>query len=922
MNESVKQLKERIIMLEKENQMLKEELYKRGITFITNEKHLDRNQKIAVFMDYFKPRLDVYEKRYFSNKQNKFGWTLVCFNEFKDGCRKGRITNACRNCPIKSLAPLTKEVIIDHFKGTNKNLGIGIYPLLKDNTCYFLALDFDDDSWFEDMYSVFKVAVRYGLEPVMERSASGAGGHLWFFFSTNIKASLARRFGEFLLQETMKQNTRITFKSFDRMFPNQDYLPEGGFGNQIALPLRYSSYAQGNTTFINELQQPYFNPIEYLTTRKKITQEEVEKILEYNTENDYFFDSDQMCFNLNVSQKYVDRIVGKEYTALMIEKKNLNSLTYNTIKRISSMYNPAYFELQRLHKPIYYKNTPRILSYYEEDDTYIYLPRGTKDKLMSVLRDTHFEIEEVTSEGHEIDVDFKGELKPEQKPAVEKMIKYNMGVLKAVPGFGKTVIGIYLISHFKVSTLVIVPTKPIQDQWLESINEFLEYPKASKKKDEFVCVYNGNKKRVNKNIDIATASSLSRMENLDDFLNSYGMVIVDECHRAASDTFTHILRNASSKRIYGLSATPKREDGLEKVIYMFCGLKRFERSSLQMKGSYGFSQVLIPRITNSVVLDRKAGFVEICNELIKDMARNQLIFKDILNEYNQGSKIIVLSERKEHLSLIEDMLNKAALRVYLMTGEQKKSQRDLIMKQIKELDSHESYVLLATSTLLGEGFDLPELRTLFLTMPISGESRLTQYTGRIQRNDEGKDVVKVYDYVDVQIPMMQTMFHKRLKHYQNIGYGIYEQTKESSIQQVLFENSEVKSQLIEDIENAKKEIVIFTTTLLLSKIKDYFTLLSNTYSKGIKIYFVLSNKLKNKQLELKHISGIGASFQFIEHNKHFVVIDRQTVWNLDFDIFGYNKADGYGIRISDNQLIDDILKEISITSKRDDLTLF
>ena len=340
--------------------------------------------------------------------------------------------------------------------------------------------------------------------------------------------------------------------------------------------------------------------------------------------------------------------------------------------------------------------------------------------------------------------------------------------------------------------------------------------------------------------------------------------------------------------------------------------------------SLGFDKIFNAEFINKVMLlkNRSINSLYLCNELIKDMAINQLIFKDILNEYNQGSKIIVLSERKEHLSLIEDMLNKAALRVYLMTGEQKKSQRDLIMKQIKELDYHESYVLLATSTLLGEGFDLPELRTLFLTMPISGESRLTQYTGRIQRNDEGKDVVKVYDYVDVQIPMMQTMFHKRLKHYQNIGYGIYEQTKESSIQQVLFENSEVKSQLIEDIENTKKEIVIFTTALLLSKIKDYFSLLSNKYSKGIKIYFVLSDTLKNKQLELKHISGIGASFQFIEHNKHFVVIDRQTVWNLDFDIFGYNKADGYGIRISDNQLINDILKEISITSKRDDLTLF
>lgn len=922
MEESVEQLKQRIMALEKENQILKDELHKRGITFILNEKNLDTNQKIAIFMDYFKSRFDVYEKRYFSNKQNKFGWTLACFNEFKDGCRKGKVANACRNCPIKNLAPLTQEIILDHFKGTNRNLGVGVYPLLKDNTCYFLALDFDEETWFEDMYCVYKIALRYGLEPVMERSASGLGGHLWFFFSDNIKASLARRFGEFLLQEAMKQNSRLTFNSFDRMFPNQDYLPEGGYGNQIALPLRYASYVQGNTAFIDDLQRPYSNPIEYLATRKKITLEELEKVLANNVERDYFFDSEQMRFNLDVSQKYVDRIVGRECATLMIEKRNLNSLTYNTIKRISSMYNPEYYELQRLHKPIYYKNTPRILSYFEEDDAYIYLPRGTKDKLLSVFSETHFEIEDATSIGHEIDVSFKGELKPEQKPAFDKIIKYETGVLKAVPGFGKTIIGICLISHFKVNTLIIVPTKPIQDQWVEKINQFLDYPKATKKKDEFVCLYNGSKKRVNKNIDIATASSLSKIENLDDFLNAYGMVIVDECHRAASNTFTHILRNTSSKRVYGLSATPKREDGLEKVVYMFCGPKRFDKSSIQMKAAYKFSQVLVPRMTNSIVLDKKAGFVEICNELIKDMARNQLVFRDILNEYNQGNKIIVLSERKEHLSLMEDMLNKAALRVFLMTGEQKKSQRDAIMKQIRELDSSESYVLLATSTLLGEGFDLPELRTLFLTMPISAESRLTQYTGRIQRNDEGKDVVKVYDYIDIQIPMMQTMFHKRLKYYRNIGYGVYEQTKEFLIQQVLFESSEIKGQLMEDVKNAKKEIVIFTTTLLLSKIKNYFSLLSNKYSQGIKIHFVLSKKLTDKQLELKHLSGIGAKYQFIEHNKHFIIIDRQLVWNLDFDIFGYSKVDGYGIRISDNQLIDDVLKEIAITSDRDEITLF
>lgn len=921
METTLEKLQQENIQLKQENQMLKEELRKRGINIIPNEKRLDSNQKVAIFMDYFKPRMDVYEKRYFSNKQNKFGWAIACLNEFQNGCNKGKIINACKNCPIKKLAPLTKEVIFDHFKGKNKNLGIGAYPLLKDNTCYFLAMDFDEETWFEDMYSVYKIATRYKLEPVMERSGSGLGGHLWFFFSTNIKGSLVRRFGEFLLQEAMKIDSNLSFKSFDRMFPNQDYLPEGEFGNQIAFPLRYDSYKQGDTTFINEFQQAYSNPIEYLSTRKKISPEEIEKILD-NIENDYFFDNEQLRFNLDITQKYVEQIKGFENRMLMIEKKDLNSLTYNTIKRIASMYNPAYFKLQRLHKPIYYKTTPRILSYYEEDDTYIYVPRGLKDKLSSIFNETKIEIEDNTTNGHSIDVSFKGNLKPEQVPVVNKMIKYDMGVLKAAPGFGKTIIGIYLISYFKVNTLVIVPTKQIQDQWLERINSFLNYPKAFKKEDEFICIYNGSKKRTNKNIDIAIAASLTRLENLDKFLNGYGMIIVDECHRAPSNTFTHILRNASSKRIYGLSATLEREDGLEKVIYMFCGTKRYERSLAQMKGSYQFSQVLIPRMTNSIILNKKAHFVDICNELVKDMARNQLIFKDILQEYKQGSKIIVLSDRKEHLSLLEEMLSKAIDHVFIMTGEQNKKTRDLTMRQIKELDFNNSYVLLATSTLLGEGFDLPELRTLFLTMPISGESRLTQYTGRIQRNDEGKDVVKVYDYVDVQIPMMQTMFHKRLKYYQNIGYGIYEQTKESSIQQVLFENSEVKSQLIEDIENTKKEIIIFTTTLLLSKIKDYFSLLSNKYSKGIKIYFVLSDKLKNKQLELKHISGIGASFQFIEHNKHFVVFDRQIVWNLDFDIFGYNKADGYGIRISDNQLIDDILKEISITSQRDDLTLF
>lgn len=907
LQKNIKDLTEENKKLKQENQMLKNELKKRGIIIISPTKKLDKQDKIRIFMNYFNGRKDIFEKIYYNKKTQKQGWSIACNMEFKPGCCKGKIKNPCIHCPIAQYTHLDEHIIEDHFLG--RNSGVGIFPLLKDNTCNFLAFDFDDDSWFEDMYSVYKTAIQFDLYPVMEKSASGNGGHLWFFFSDPLKASLARRFGEWLLQEAMKTNTHLKYSSFDRMFPNQDYLPEGGFGNQIALPLRYTAYKKGNSAFINDLKQPLQNPIEYLSSRKKSTKEEIETLITDYKEPDYFFDEDQLRFNLRIGGEYSKKIVGFESSMLIIEKKNLNSLTYNILKRIASMYNPKYYELQRLNKPIYYATTPRVLSFYEEDDQYLYLPRGIKDKMQEVFPDSKIILEDQRCSGTSIDVEFLGTLRKEQEIAVNKLINYEIVVLKAAPSFGKTVIGIYLISYFKVNTLIVVPSKQIQEQWLERIQQFLKFPNTEKKKDRFICMYNGSQKRLNHNIDIATAASLANAENLTNLLSGYGMVIVDECHHVASNTFTHVLRHVTSKRIYGLSATPKRKDGLEKIIYMFCGKLRYGKVINQGKQYHEFMQLLIPRMTNSIVLKENASYTEICTELMSDTARNYLILKDILSEYRQLGKLIVLSERKEHLYILKEMLEKSADNIFLLTGTLKKTDRHNLLKKISSLPSNEPFILLATSKLLGEGFDMPSLKTLFLLLPISDENRITQYTGRIHRPNEGKKVVKVYDYVDIQIPMMQAMFHKRLKQYQKEGYRVQEQDSKPLVNHILFENYTFENTLKTDMHNAKKEIVIFSSNIKLTKIKKIYEELKNKFTQGIYILFILSDKTKESEEELLYLKGLGAQYQFIKHNKHFIIIDRSIVWNFNYDWFSYTKSEQFAIRMNNHQLVQEILTD-------------
>ena len=902
------QYEERIQHLEQENAFLKAELRKRGYFYLSANEKLSTIDKIEIYLSYFRGRPDVYAERYFSKKHQKFGWNPACDRSFQAGCKKGKIKNYCSICPISQFPSLDGVILKHHFTGKLTCEGIGIYPLLTDNTCYLLAMDFDEDNWFDDMLSVYKIALRYDIYPLMERSSSGHGGHLWLFFEIPVKALKARKLGSLLIQEAMEGNKNLNFDSFDRMFPNQDYLPQGGFGNLIALPLRHDAYLKGNSSFINDLQQVIDHPIEYLASLPKLQGQQLDQILNSYYKNDYFFDQQQMGLSLDTNTKYSKQMYGLENTMLCIEKKELNLYTLSVLKRLGSMYNPEYFLKQKLKKPIYRETTPRVLSYYEEDDWYLYLPRGQKYKLQEIFPEAEIQLEAQVTKGQVIDIAFTGELRQNQQEAVNTLMQYDMGIMKAVPGFGKTVMALYMIAQRTVSTLVIVPNKEIQKQWEQRIHEFLTIPPGKSKRDSYIGIYNGSKKKLRGHLDIAVAASLANLEDIAVTLKEYGMIIVDECHHAASDTFTRVLRNVNAKYIYGFSATPKRKDGLEKIMHMFCGPIRYETSSFQIQNTYRFQQLLIPRMTTMRCLDDSKTYTQYCSDLMNDQIRNYLIVKDVVKEFQNDGKIIILSERRQHLTILYEMLKHLHIHVYVLTGERKTKERNEIIAKVRNFNSKEKFILLATSKLLGEGFDLPALSTLFLVMPISDESRIEQYTGRIHKNVEGKDMVKVYDYVDAHIPMLEGMFHKRLKQYQKEGYFLQEQNQIVEVSQLMYEGQSYKHVFLEDIKASSSEILIMNAHYELGKIKSYFDVLQEKAHQNVQLYVVLNDEQRQKEMLVRTIEGMGAAILYSNHSAHFVVIDKEIIWYSDMDFLGRAKKDGLSTRLKDPHLVNEIMK--------------
>lgn len=701
----------------------------------------------------FKGREDVYALFWMNEQTGKKGFSPACENPWAP---KGK--------PKKYL-PLTDQALHDHLAG---KATIGIYPLLNDNQCWFLACDFDKGTWLLDALAFLNVCRQFGVPACLERSQSGNGGHVWIFFSSTIPAVTARQLGMRLLHQTMIVRAEMDLASYDRFFPNQDFVPRGGFGNLIALPLQKRCRLLGNTEFIDpddsELR-PYPDQWAFLSRIQRLSPTHLEALLE-KIPLIQVGSGSKRSVSISVRERSpAPRQIRCHYGAVFsIEKSGLPPWLLSQIKHLACFHNPKFYELQNLRLSTF--RVPRFIKCYEEDIGHIHLPRGTFDEIQEVLKDAGSEVSltEQRPIPKRLRFKFLGSLRPDQKKAMEEVLPYETGVLVAPPGAGKTVMGCYAVAKRNVPTLILGHRKPILEQWR---NQLLSLLGLSSRE---IGQVGGGRHRQSGIIDLAMIQSLKGVDDLEAFFSEYGFIIVDECHHLPALTFENCIKKATAKYFLGLTATPYRRDGLQEIITMQCGPIRYK---LDQEENALPSSLIVKETSFHV---RENGMIfsiqELFGCLLKDEGRNKTIEKDIQEALSDGRRCLVLSHRKEHAQLLSDCLSQGGKTPILLSGAVGKKKRSSLLKSIQDRPPDEDLLIIATGQYLGEGFDCPQIDTLFLTDPISFKGKLVQYVGRILRDHQNKKNVVVYDYVDSQVPVLRKMYLKRLRSYKSLGFKI------------------------------------------------------------------------------------------------------------------------------------------------------
>lgn len=768
--------------LEKEKN-LKEKIYGKQPEKIQIEsnKAISNEEKIKIFMNVFRGRTDVFAKRYVSKKTGKAGYTPVCKNEFnKYKCDKPKVK--CSECSFRELVPLTEDIVLKHLKG---EIGIGIYPLLPGDVCNFLAIDFDKKTYEKDVSAFWSICDELNVPIYVERSRSGNGAHVWIFFEGSVLAKVARKLGNILLTKTIEKGS-LDLSSYDRLFPNQDTMPKGGFGNLIALPFQGESCKEGNTVFVDKYFDVQKKQIEILANLKKMTKDEVYTIVEKYANEDFaepetteIIEDDEIPKKENIKDIiFANNIECILDNQIYVKKLKLlpNEISY--LKRLASFTNPEFYEKQRLRLPIY--KTPRIISCFEEDERFLILPRGCMDKIRTICEKSNVKlvIKDNRELGIKTDYNFVGTLNKKQEKVMNELLKYDTGVLCATTGFGKTVIAAKIISKLKVNALVLVNRNSLLEQWKERLSYFLDINKKE------IGQIGASKENLNGKLDIASVQSLTKKENMEDLVKNYGLVIVDECHHVAAYGFEQVMKAIRSKYVYGLTATPTRKDGLHKIIYMQCGDIRVRVANRELKQNRKMEHVVIVKNTGYKFIGeeekQKLQISELLNDMCNNVFRNEIIIEDIKQSVLEGRIPIVLTERVDHLKILKEGLDEKlkglGIPVVIYKGTMGKKQAVEVQNILREADEEgRPRIILATSSSIGEGFDDSRLDTLFLTMPVSWKGRIIQYVGRLHREHDGKNKVIVYDYLD-NMKVLDKMFERRMRGYKIAGYEVEKET--------------------------------------------------------------------------------------------------------------------------------------------------
>ncbi len=910
------------------------------------------------FFARFWGRQDVYAKRNENKNTGKAGYYTQCQNFWQGGChRKLKTGVTCKNCNHYVFKALTKVDVLSHLRGDAYNASdvIGVYPMLKNNTCRFMVFDFDnhektsekndfantDDSWIEEVDAMRKICVMNGIDPLVERSRSGRGAHIWIFFDKAISASLVRKFGSVLLDRGAEYVNLKSFKYYDRMLPAQDYLSEGSIGNLIALPLQGQALKEGNSAFIDSNWNAYPNQWEVLWSKPKLSQEFLElKIKEWS-----FFVDDNADIVDDVNRPKPWKI-NKEFVAgevdgklsitlsngIYIDNTNVKASLQNKIRRMAAIRNPIYYKNQAIGTSNY--DTSQWI-YLGRDHLggYIEIPRGLFDSLIENIKQAQisYEVQDERQIGKQISVEFNGELREEQKPALEEMLKYDNGILHAATAFGKTVVCSAIIARKKVNTLILLESSALIEQWQDALQKFLiineELPTYETKtgrirtRKSIVGRLHGAHDSMTGIVDIAMVGSLNKKGEYHKLLNEYGMVIVDECHHAAAKTIADVLKEVKAKYVYGVTATPKRTDGLEKINYMLLGPIRYSYTAKEKAAAQGVAHYVYPRFTRTVaprgVITDKIHPNTAYDIIHGNTARDEQIIHDVKLCVEQGRTPVVLSRYKDHSETLYARLKEYADNVFLMTGKNSKREHKKILEQLRNVSDNESIILVATGSLIGEGFDYPRLDTLFMAMPVSARNIVEQYAGRLNRDYEGKTEVIVYDYVDCHIPMFDNMYAKRLKAYKQIGYevcvGIEGEKQDAN---AIFDGDSYIDVFQKDLLEADHYIVISSPVISGTKIHELIQLLSDKQAKGVEVTIVTWNPDEydfgdaNYWMQLhEEMRQAGFFIKSVEEScERFAIIDQNIVWYGNINILAKTKIEDSIMRVKSKEIVNELME--------------
>jgi len=778
-------------------------------TPVTDITPTSSSEKINLFLKLFRCRESVFAKRWENSKTEKSGYAPVCQNEWvKPICQKPKIK--CSDCAHQRFPPLNEIAIEAHLKGT---MTIGTYAILENDTCVFLVCDFDEKSWRKDVLAYAKSAEALGIQAAVEISRSGNGAHAWIFFQEPVSARLARSLGTLILSKCSELDIRSTLSSYDRFFPSQDYLPKGGFGNLIALPLQKRPRESGNTCFVDENLNAHPDQWTFLSQIKRVSHQDVRDTLKNNIglkiilkDREGFRDvswnmdcaileSEEAAYNVRASLKGKTIEIGFG-SMISVHLEGLPKVLIHKLKRLASFPNPKFYELQRMRMQTYPQ--PRFMFSGELREEMLLLPRGLLDKVIDLIKITGAEVilRDERIARRKIKVTFTGTLNVNQEEAVKNILKSDVGVLSAPPGAGKTVMACALIARRGVSTLVLVHRQPILEQWKERLLEFLGIPIKE------IGVWRGTKKRSSGRIDLAMLQTLTKSPDLADLAEKYSQIIIDECHHIPAASFEDVMKQLPARYVVGLTATPYRKDGLEKILFHQCGPIRHEIKTVDDGALTKVVRIFETGFRVPDDLGARPPYHALLHVLTNDDKRNSLICEKTLTLLRNKSFPLLISDRKDHLDILRTQFvemmklepDRPRFEIIRLDGDVSSKQRRIALVEAKMFrDEKRQVLLIATGSLIGEGFDLPELDALILATPLSFEGRMIQYAGRTHRLVDGKSLVQIIDFVDSHSPMFLKMCRSRMSTYRKMGYMI---EPEISPDVLLFANMSTRNRRI------------------------------------------------------------------------------------------------------------------------------